>query len=259
MRNACDREGEVRTVRRRAKRRAWAEWPACALLVTALSVGCRSVDDQTSADDASAGPAVPDPGGPFQTSVPSDASLESLSLVESDTLCRDLANAYYAFLLGAVQAQTTCRQLVTEDLFGIDASTEGALCSGLYEECLDAEPPPDPSFTCPLTLPGFEPTSGPPPPGSPPLECTATVEDLSACLNEIAALDPIGRCVTAPGCDAGGSPDGEAVDAFTPTEGPADAFTGDGLDAAPPTSAMPACERLSRICPVVAIIAAFPC
>jgi len=270
MRNASDREGNVKTFRRREKTRSWVDWRACALLVGALSAGCRSADDQTAVDAASAGPAVPDPGGPFQTSVPPDASLDSLSLVESDTLCRDLANAYYAFLLGAVQTQNSCRQVATGPIIGTDAATEEVFCSEFYEECLDAEPPIESSFICPFTLPGFEPNSGAPPAGEPSLQCTATVEDLSACLNEIAALDPVGRCVTAPGCDAGGSPDAEALDAsaqaldsgdaFAPALDSVDAFAGEGgFDASPPISAMPACARLSQICPVVAIVAAFPC
>lgn len=241
----------MKTFRWRGNTHAWAQWRVCALLVAALSAACRSVDNQTATDDASAGPAVPDPGGPFQTTVPSDASLAGLGLVESDTLCRDLANAYYAFLLGAVQTQNNCRQLVAGNIIGTDASTEDAVCLGFYAECLDAEPPLEASFICPFTLPGFEPNSG-----SPPLQCTATVEDLSACLNEIAALDPIGRCVTAPVCDAGASTDAEAVDAFAEA---ADGFPGEAPDAAPPISATPACERLARICPVVAVIASFPC
>lgn len=258
----------MKTFRGRTNTSAWAGWRACALLLAALSAACRAAAVQTSTEDASAGPAVPDPGGPFQTSVPSDALLDSLSLVQSDTLCRDMANAYYGFLLGAVQRQNSCRLQVTETIVGADASTAEPLCLAFYNECLDAEPPLEPSFICPLTLPGFEPGSG-----SPPLQCTATVEDLSACLNEIAALDPIGRCVTAPGCDAGDSPDAEAADAFSgealdafPGEGldafavPADASPGEaGLDAAPPISATPACERLARICPVVASWATFPC
>jgi hypothetical protein len=169
----------------------------------------------------SGGPPVPDPGGPFQPSVSADRSLESLTTAEADTLCRDIAGAYFSFLTGAVQTDQLCRMTVnavTSDALrtsdgGFDAS---GFCADYYVECTRMVPPVDPFF-CPIPI------------GRWPASCAATVRDVSACLNEMAALDPIGRCVNVPGCARDASADAGA----------------------PAPSAMPACERLYRICPAI--------
>jgi hypothetical protein len=172
------------------------------------------------------GPAVPDPGGPFRTSVESSRRIDSLAVVESDTLCRDVAGAFYAFLAGAVDNANTCGDTVTlsleDPMSGRISADASAMCWTEYAQCLSSVPPARP-FYCPLPLPGNSP-------------CDATVEDLSACLNEMAALDPVGRCRMYPACD--------------------DASV--GVDAAlrPATAA---CDRLLRICPAFVGLATFPC
>jgi len=123
--------------------------------------------------------------------------------VESDTLCRDIANAYYAFLSGAVQTDDFCRSIATtrtmEVLSGSDGGLDGgAFCSQAYAQCLRTEPPVF-RFMCPIPFPSYLPQ-----------QCDATVEDVSACLNEIAAHDPVGTCAKSPGCDGAPSARGGA-------------------------------------------------
>lgn len=194
-----------------------------AILLCGL-LGCSS---PSAAND---GPPVPDPGGPFSSSVPSARRIDSLTLVESDVLCREIANAYYAFLQGAIETANVCGETATtvsSEQFqqsdgGVDAS---ALCTMAYERCAGSQPTAAPFF-CPV-----------PAPGSGSQACDATVEDLSACLNETAALDPVGMCRTSPGC-------------------PGDASVYTDARSRPAT---PACDRLRRICPVLDSVATFPC
>jgi hypothetical protein len=160
-------------------------------------------------------------------------------------------------LAGAVETQTTCRGLAAEstqeELFGSDGGPDAAeVCAGAYDDCLNAEPPISGArFTCPIPIPiGW------------PQTCDATVEDLSACLNEVAAANPIGVCVRAPDCDAMPWIDSGNAGVSTSYIDASHAEGGSSApDAAlgPPASAFPACERLKRICPVVSGWAAFPC
>jgi hypothetical protein len=174
---------------------------------------------------------VPDPGGPFSTTVPANKPIGSLGLVEVDTLCRDVAKAYYSFLNGAVKIDSRCR--VSASLLAQEEQSDplldggGFTCDQAYDECVHAEPPTEP-FMCWIPIPSDLPV---------PQQCDATVGDVSACINEIGALDPLGACVTGPACDGG-----------TAT-----------ASAPPPASALPACARLYRICPALQNVAAFPC
>ncbi len=197
-------------------------WP----LLSALAACSPSHD----LPDANAGLPIADPGGPFVTTVPPDSPLAGLDLIDGDTLCRDLATAYYSFLDGAFEQETLCRRSAVEtstEIFELDAGPEGfdaapGLCASLYGTCIQSDPASS-VFFCPLPAP-------------PDMPCSATVSDLSACLNEIASFDPVNTCVMVPACDGGLS----------------DA-------AAPSPSSLPACERLMQICPIATQIAHFPC
>ncbi len=203
--------------------------------------GCSTSPSRSEIDG---GPPVPDPGGPFTTTVGANRPISALDPVEADTLCRDFGAAYRSFLGGAVATQNNCNSIATEvtrdSEFGFDGGFDagpldaGALCSDLYDACANAEPPFS-LFECPIPIPRTETQT-----------CDATVEDVSACLNEVAAAHPLGVCVHSPGCDAM-----PWLDA---------SLSASSMDAmAPPASAFPACQRLMEICPVVAGWAAFPC
>ncbi len=206
---------------RRTRRIAWLSF---GLLLAVVACGASGNNPAAPVD---AGAAVPDPGGPFMTSVAPDAPLASLDLIEGDILCRDLTAAFYGFLDGAVEQDTLCRQSAGETAadvtFGLDGGSDAAgICTSLYGPCVENNLLISPFF-CPFPDPSNMP-------------CTATVSDLSACLNEIASFDPVDACVKVPACDGG------LVDA-----------------AAPSPASLPACERLNRICPLAAQVAHFPC
>jgi hypothetical protein len=175
--------------------------------------------------------------------VSGDQLLKNLGVVDSDTVCRDWANAYYTFLFGGVQIQGVCREVAVESTLETIALDDGGLdadtvCSQHFSRCVGSNLLAAPQFYCPIPIPS-----------SMPQNCDATVEDLSACLNELGALDPIDACVRAPGCDGGISADAAVR---------MDAADG-GIDAVPPPSATPACERLHRICPALTEWSSFPC
>ncbi len=189
-------------------------------------VGCGSSDAPASND----GPPVPDPGGPFKASIASSLRIDTLTLAESDTLCRDIADAYYGFLAGAITTANVCGATAvttTSETSGLsDGGLDaGGVCSTVYAECARMEPPAGPFF-CPI-----------PSPGHVPQPCDATVGDLSACLNELAASDPVAACRTSPTCDAGAQTDVDAQ----------------------PHPAAPACDRVRRICLALGGFVTFPC
>jgi hypothetical protein len=212
-------------------------------------LGCGSSHETATVD---AGPPVADPGGPFVADLPPDRPLAGLNLVDTDTLCRDLASAYYTFLNGAVQAEKDCRPFAVEVgqevAYGNPGPAGAAACAQQYAACIASETTP-PQFLCPFltSLPN-------------PRPCDATVEDLSACLNEIAALDPVSVCVTTAGCD-GGLTTTEDAGAPTPDAAPwpPPAEAGPPPAAMPARPAPPACRRLGQICPDLAGWVSFPC
>jgi hypothetical protein len=217
-------------------------------------LGCGSSSHAAPTIDA--GPPVADPGGPFVADLPPDRAIANLNLAETDTLCRALANAYDGFLSGAIQVETTCRQLageVAHDVVFFDAGTDpAAACVQEYTTCI-GDPMKWAPFRCPFLISI---------PNAPP--CDATVEDVSACLNEIAALDPVGTCVTTAGCDGGGTATQDAASPATqdaaPTLPPVDAGPTPAMpDAAPARPTPPACVRLYQLCPLFTGWASFPC
>ena len=168
---------------------------------------------------------IPDPGGPFHTNVAADKTLGSLTAEETLELCNDLESADSAFLLTAAVSQEVCLQngyaaasLVDAGTGSVDSGAADAAdagtgqvdsaaangnvyqraCQNEYNSCLaDLMSSPD-LFACPL------PASG----------CSATVELLSACLNEIAAADPISLCTGTQGCGCCGCSRDAASGAF---------------------------------------------
>lgn len=215
---------------------------SCVLFIQGLSA--------CSWEAAVSDPPVPDPGGPFVSDVSPSRPLNELTVVESATLCRNLAAADLNFLAGAVVTTRSCRlisTLVAQQEHIFDPSLEyHSYCQQHYDECVTR---PVQGYSCRL------------PDTSASQSCGATLGDLSACLNEIAALDPVGVCVRDPDCnvipasarqgDGGASTDVDGASAEP------DASTASRV--APPLSAMPACARLYRICPAAQLLAKFPC
>jgi hypothetical protein len=194
---------------------------------------------------------IPDPGGPFHTNVAGNRTLGSLTVDEVAQLCNDLQSADRAFLTTAAVYQETCLEFGYEAAFAVDAGTapidsggpEAAdagtgpvdggspdanvyqrVCQREYDHCLSQQTG-SVGLSCPLPVPG----------------CSATVELASACLNEIAAADPISLCTGNQGCGAA-----SAIEPVLPT---------------PPKIAdlpsTPACDRLQKECSTVFF--PFPC
>jgi hypothetical protein len=178
---------------------------------------------------------IPDPGGPFHTSVPTDTRLDALTGDQWQELCGEVSAAEKAYLVSAISAESVCRELSFEILsvaadggvspIAADAGSFLSACQARYDDCeqqnLTASPPP-----CGLEVTG----------------CGATVELLSACLNEIANTNPVAACVTLPTCaeaaaagttrsDAGSRPFGTCPNDSKPS--------------------LPACARLQPQCPGV--------
>ena len=180
--------------------------------------------------NSSAPAAIPDPGGPFHTNVAPDTTLGSLTNDQTAELCVELEVANQAYLLDAVNAEVQCRSGavgVTEAAARYDESHDGgadggsllSACQSSYDRCQRD----DATSVC------LVPVSG----------CGATVELLSACINEIANADPLARCVNVPTCD-------QAADSGWTTETNAGSGPCFGSGSAPP---LPACERLTSQCP----------
>jgi hypothetical protein len=168
---------------------------------------------------------IPDPGGPFHTKVPSDTTLDALTADQTQELCDEILVAERAYLSWAIVNELTCREGAIEaaNLSAKEPRDGGAgdgaflsACQNAYDYC--------------------EQNSASPPLCQLPTSCGATVELLSACLNEIANTDPVTACVTTPTCAmfAAGS---TGLDA-----GASICQTGGG----PP---LPACARLWQQCP----------
>lgn len=185
------------------------------LAVIFLDLGCGS----------SSPPAIPDPGGPFHTDVPPNTSLDALTDAQFQELCGEVSAANQAYLTGGIGNENTCRIMGLDtkasltDGGGADGGTFLSACQTAYDDCKQK------ATTYPPTaceVPG----NG----------CAATVELLSACLNEIANTNPVAACVSVPTCAMAAATGSTAVDAGTPCT------TGGG-------PSLPACDRLRQQCP----------
>lgn len=177
---------------------------------------------------------IPDPGGPFQTTVPATEVISKLSIADANQLCNDLTVAYRTFLSGGLVTEETCRNIGIEaavrstdgGTFQEDAGTYQANCQAAYDQCQRQQIADPLAYSCPAPVPG----------------CNATVELLSACLNEIAAAEPLRLCIEPPSCDM--ISEGQTITPTTPPK----------LADLPPT---PACDRFNRQCPSMAF--SYPC
>lgn len=166
-------------------------------------------------------PPIPDPGGPFHTNVAANKSLSSLTDGEVQDLCTAILIADQSFLLEAITSEEVCRG---DSVYRTDAGA-GFLtaCQTAYDNC-KGDLASSHAIGCPLPAPG----------------CNATVELVSACLNELAATNPVSTCVGLPTCEQAANP-------------PFDAGTRD-LSNLPPR---PACDRLGQECPDLSF--GYPC
>jgi hypothetical protein len=206
-------------------REKWRGW--LLVVVVVVSVGCGS---------SSPPPAIQDPGGPFHTNVPSGASLGTLTTAQAQELCTEFAAADQSYLISATTAESTCRIAGLEGGGsppspsapdgGADGGTFLSACQAAYDSC-HQQLADNPGLTCIVPIAG----------------CNATVELLSACLNEIANGDPIATCVTVPTCATAAATGSVAVSGVGPCSGVSDA-------AGPP---LPACDRLWQQCPNVGV------
>jgi len=189
---------------------------AASTIVCLFGLGCGS-------PSPSAAPApIPDPGGPFQTGVPANTTLDALTNDQSRELCSEVSAGEQAYGLDGIIREETCRSTGVEAA-GLSAATRDAgadgpwlsACQAAYDDCetIHRTPPP-----CEL-----------------PTRCGATVELLSACLNEIANSDPIAACVASPTC---------AMAAAGPTT---TSFGRCPIGGSGPS--LPACVRLGQECP----------
>jgi len=174
-------------------------------------------------DDA--GPPIADPRGPFEAELAPDRPLADLSVTDCAEVCGELGSAAVTFLDGAVAIDKRCAARAEELTRALDASTDDARaahCAELYARCKVDEAQ-RPGYVCPLA--------------HPPQRCTATIADLSACLNQLAAAVPVSACVTWTAC---GNSEGAPPQHSRPVN-----------------HDVPACVRLHRICPDLAI--PYPC
>jgi hypothetical protein len=163
---------------------------------------------------------IPDPGGPFQTSVPPNRTLDALTSEQYQELCNELAAAPY--LQQGLNREWTCRvegiEFANRTSLGIgDGGADGgsflSVCQAAHDNCQQ-----QPIFSSPCSVPAH---------------CTATVELLSACVNELANTDPVATCLAIPSC------------AMVAATGKADPISIGPC----PNGPSPACTRLAQQCP----------
>ena len=197
-------------------------------VVCVLGLGCESSPPPTP---------IPDPGSPFHTSVPPNTTLDALTGDQWQELCGEVSAAEKAYLVPGILAESTCRQISLEDGTvglsvpgtgdgGADGGSFLSVCQAAYENCEKensmAEPP-----SCGLDVSG----------------CRATVELLSACLNEIANTNPVAACVTIPTCAEAAAAGTTRYDAGIVPLGTCPKSGGG--------PSLPACARLQPQCPGV--------
>ena len=214
-------------------RRHWRRGELIVVTVCLLSLGCGS-----SASSAPPAP-IPDPGGPFHTSVPPNTSLDALTNDQLKELCSEVSAGEQAYGLDGITWEDTCR---TTGIEGADFTAGNHLSAGTRDGGAD-----DGWLSaCQAAYDDCETAPRHPPPCGLPTGCGATVELLSACLNEIANTDPVAACVTTPTC---------AMAAATPTTpwgdpGPCPQLKATTIN---PTGgsvpSLPACVRLGQECP----------
>ncbi|HEY5448751.1 MAG TPA: hypothetical protein VIQ54_08370 [Polyangia bacterium] len=151
-------------------------------LALVLAVGCLAA-----AACEEPRPTFADPGAPFHSLVASDRVISSLNAAEVHVLCDELAKANDQFLLDAIVEETSCRD--RGHLYGADPPVAGtdpkAACEAEYRDCKAEKAASPPDWYCPLPSPA----------------CNASVNELSACLNALAAAFPVAACVSVPDCD----------------------------------------------------------
>jgi hypothetical protein len=169
---------------------------------------------------------IVDPGGPFHTAVPGDRTISTLDPADAQVLCADLADAHRTFLEDAVVLEQICRE--EADSVGRQTMSQGGdyqtACQARYDGCKANLATASLSWSCPL----------------PAANCNATVLELSACLNEIAAATPVSVCVRVSLCDLA-----------EPDPPP--------LPKASDLPPLPACVALNKDCPVSGLIAGYLC
>jgi len=169
---------------------------------------------------------IVDPGGPFHTAIPGDRTISTLDPAEAQALCADLADAHRTFLDNAVVLELICRE--EADTVGKQTMSDGGdyqtACQARYDGCKVNLATSPLSWSCPL----------------PAANCNATVLELSACLNEIAAATPLSLCVREPLCD------------LAPPDPPP-------LPKASDLPPLPACVALNKDCPVSGLRAGYLC
>jgi hypothetical protein len=173
---------------------------------------------------------IPDPGGPFQSSVPPETPIDKLTVAQYEELCSKAGGAPY--LNDGLVVELTCRQQGLEVAWNLpldggsgDGGADGggsflSACQADYDNCIQQL------------------SGGATACGIPVYTCTATVELLTACFNEIANSDPAAACLTTPSCAM-------AVAAGTTT--PDAGFI--PIGACPNGPPRPACKRLAQQCP----------
>jgi hypothetical protein len=158
--------------------------------------------------------------------VPSDRTISTLDPADAQVLCADLVDAHRTFLEDAVVLEQTCR--VDADAVGRQTASQGGdyqtACQARYDGCKMNLSMASFGWSCPL----------------PASNCNATVLELSACLNEIAAATPLSVCVRVPLCDLA-APDPPPLPKTSDL---------------PP---LPACVAFNHDCPVSGLIAGYLC
>jgi hypothetical protein len=177
---------------------------------------------------SSAAPApIPDPGGPFQTSVPPNTPIDALTGPQYIELCNEISSAPY--LMSGLLLEMNCRESGFEVANtpppdggipdgGPDGGSFLSRCQAAHDKCI--QQPGLGGGTC--TLPVYT--------------CAAPVELLSACINEIANTDPTATCAGFPSC--------AMIAAAGSTK-----YDGGSVGSCPGAPSLPACTRLGTQCP----------